>query len=131
MKDIVEKEAKEEEEETTEQTRKEEEEEEKQQKDDDEQYDTVPRIKLVYEGTCVKEFRVTGNLNGAKTKTIMDKITPYIEMRAKVIYLFKSEIHWGAAGKIVDYSKTLTLTPPRDINTTRYVYKFRRDSRIH
>ena len=47
----------------------------KEQKDDDERYDTVAKIKLVYEGKCVKEFRVTGNLNNANTKMIMDNIT--------------------------------------------------------
>ena len=56
---------------------------------------------MVYEGTHVKEFRVTGNLNSANT---MDNITPHIEMRTKVIYSFKSEIHRGAG----NYSKTLT-----------------------
>ena len=58
----------------------------------------------------VKEFRVTGNLNGPNTKMIMANITPYINMRTKVIYSFKSEIHRGA-GEIVDYSKTLTSPP--------------------
>ena len=76
------------------------------QQQDDEQYDTVPRIRLVYEGKRVKVFRVTGNLNGASTKMIMANIIPHIEMRTKVIYSFKSEIHRGA-GEIVDYSKTL------------------------
>ena len=41
---------------------------------------------------------------------IMDNITPHIEMRTKVIYSFKAEIHRGA-GEIVDYSKTLTSPP--------------------
>ena len=44
----------------------------------------------------VKEFRVTGNLNKSNTKMIMANITPHIEMRTKVIYSFKSEIHRGA-----------------------------------
>ena len=48
-----------------------EEEAKEQQKDDDEQYDTVRAIKLVYEGTYVKEFRVTGNLHNANTKIIV------------------------------------------------------------
>ena len=81
-----------------------------QQQDDDEQYDTVPKIKLVYEGKRVKEFGVTGNVNKSNTKMIMTNITPHIEMRAKVIYSFKSEIHRGA-GEIVGYSKTLTSPP--------------------
>ena len=61
----------------------------------------VPNIKWVNEGTRVKEFRVTGNLNYANTKMIMDNITPQIEIRAKIIYSFKSEIH-RSAGEIVE-----------------------------
>ena len=34
---------------------------EKQQEGNDEQYKTVPKTKLVYEGTGVKEFRLTGH----------------------------------------------------------------------
>ena len=78
-----------------------------QQQDDDERYDIVAKIKLVYEGKRVKEFRVTGNLNNPNTKMIMANITPHIEMKTKVIYSFKSEIHRGA-GEIMDYNKTLT-----------------------
>ena len=58
----------------------------------------------------MKEFRVTGSLNNANTRMIMDNITPHIEMRVKVIYSFKAEIHRGA-GEIVNYSKTLTSPP--------------------
>ena len=91
LKDIVEKEAEGEEPAST----KEEEEEvrdkpqgpaaakEQQQDDDDERYDTVAKIKLVYEGIPVKQFRVTGNLNNANTKMIMDNITPHTEMRVR------------------------------------------------
>ena len=82
-----------------------EEEKEEEQHQDDEEYDTVPEINLVHEGRRVKEFRVTGNLNNANTRMIMDNITPHIEMRVKVIYSFKAEIHRGA-GEIVNYSKT-------------------------
>ena len=64
-----------------------------QQHDDQGQCDAVTKIKLVYQGKRVKEFRVTGNLNGVNTKMIMDNITPHIKMRAKVIYSFKSETH--------------------------------------
>ena len=78
-----------------------------QQQDDDERYDIVAKIKLVYEGKRVKEFRVTGNLNNPNTKMIMANITPHIEMKTKVIYSFKSEIHQGA-GEVMDYNKTLT-----------------------
>ena len=62
-----------------------------QQQDDDERYDTVTKIKLVYEGKCMKEFSVTGNLNTSNTKMIMANITPHIEMRTKVIYSLKSK----------------------------------------
>ena len=37
----------------------------------------------------------------------MDKITPSVEMRTKVVYSFACEIHRGA-GDIVDYHKTLS-----------------------
>ena len=82
----------------------------KEQQDDDERYDTVTKIKLVYEGKRVKEFRVTGNLNRPNTRIIIDNITPHIEIRVKVIYSFKSVIYWGN-GEIKDYSKTLDSTP--------------------
>ena len=78
----------------------------KQQQDDDERYDTVPKIKLVYERKRAKEFRMTGNLNNSNTKMIMANITPHIEMRVKVIYSFKSVIYRGG-GEIKPYSKTL------------------------
>ena len=81
-----------------------------QQQDDDERYDTVAKIKLMYEGKRVKEFKVTGNLNRPNTKMIMDNITPHIEMRVKVIYSFKSVIYRGN-GEIKDYSKTLDSAP--------------------
>ena len=40
----------------------------------------------------------------------MANITTHIEMRVKVIYLFKSEIHQGT-GEIVSCHKTLTSPP--------------------
>ena len=101
LRDIVEKEA---EEEAKEQLQEEEEvlaAAKGQQQDDDKQYDTVPKIKLVYEGKRIKEFRVTGTLDGPNSRIIMDNMTPHIEMRAKVTYSFKSEINQGA-GKIKD-----------------------------
>ena len=82
----------------------------KEQQGDDERYDTVTKIKLVYEGKRVKEFRVTGNLNRPNTRIIIDNITPYIEIRVKVIYSFKSVIYRGN-GEIKDYSKTLDSAP--------------------
>ena len=78
--------------------------------DDDERYDIVAKIKLVREGKRVKEFRMTGNLNNSNTRMIMANITPYIEMRVKVIYSFKSVIYWSD-GKIQPYSKTLDSSP--------------------
>ena len=116
-KDIVEKEAEEEEQQQKPAAAKEEEEQQRepaaakeQQQDDDERYDTVAKIKLVYEEKRVKEFRVTGNLNNPNTRMIMANITPHIEMRVKVIYSFKSVIYRGN-GEIKDYSKTLDSAP--------------------
>ena len=112
LKDITEKEAEEEEAKGQEQ----EEEEvlaaakEQQQDDDDGQHEAVAKIKLVYEGKRVKEFRVTGNLNKANARMIVANITLHTEMRTKVIYSFKSEIHRGA-GEIVPYHKILTSPP--------------------
>ena len=83
---------------------------EQQQDDDDEQHEAVAKIKLVYEGKRVKEFRVTGTLNKANARMIVANITLHIEMRTKVIYSFKSEIHRDA-GEIVPYYKTLTSPP--------------------
>ena len=50
--------------------------------DDDERYDMVAKI-LVYEGKCVKAFRVIGNLNNSNTKMIMANIAPHNEIRTK------------------------------------------------
>ena len=80
LKDVVEEEAREEEK-------------EEEQQQDDEEFDTIPDINLVHEGKCIKEFRVTGNLNTPNAKIIMGNITPYTEIRVKVIYSFKAEIH--------------------------------------
>ena len=55
--------------------------------DDDKRYDMVAKIlvyeKLVYEGKCVKAFRVIGNLNNSNTKMIMANIAPHNEIRTK------------------------------------------------
>ena len=112
LKDIVEKEAEEEEQPTAtkEEEAKEQQQEpaaaKEQQQDDDERYDTVAKIKLMYEGKRVKGFRVTGNLNNPNTKIIIAHITPHIEMRVKAIYSFKSVI-CRAVGEIKPYSKIL------------------------
>ena len=65
---------------------------------------------MVYEGKRAKKFRVTGNLNKPNTKMIMANITPHIEIRVKVLYSFKSEIHRGAH-EVSDYSRTLNSPP--------------------
>ena len=62
-------------------------------------------IKLVENGGRVKVFKTTGNLNFDLTDIIMEKITPIIEMRTKVIHAFSCVIYRGQ-GEIVEYSKT-------------------------
>ena len=113
-KDIVEKEAEREEPAATKEEAKEQQQGrasvKEEQQDDDERYDIAAKINLVYEGKRVKEFRVTGNLSNPNTKMIMANIAPHIEMRRKVIYSFKSEIH-GGDGEIKDDNKTLTSPP--------------------
>ena len=69
-----------------------EEEAKQQQQDDDEQFDTVPKIKLVHEGKHVKELRATENLNNVNTKVIMAIITAHTKMRTKVIYCYQRSI---------------------------------------
>ena len=64
LKDIVEKEAEEEAKEQQQELPAATE----QQQDGDEQYDTFPKIKLVYEGKHSKEFRVTGNFKWSQHK---------------------------------------------------------------
>ena len=49
-------------------TEAEEEAKEQQQDDDYEQYDIVPKMKLVYEGISRKQFRMGGNFNGVNTR---------------------------------------------------------------
>ena len=62
-------------------------------------------IKLVENGDRVKVFKTTGNLNFDLTEKIMEKITPIIEMRTKVIHAFSCVIYRGQ-GEIIEYSKT-------------------------
>ena len=100
LKDIVENTAKEEEEEK----------EPQQQTQEEEKKEQKAVIPLTKEGTRVKNFRITRSMNRDNTKIIMDIITQHIEMRTKVVYSFKAEIHRGA-GEIVDYSKTLSSPP--------------------
>ena len=67
-------------------------------------------IKLVENGGRVKVFKTTGNLNFDLTDIIMEKITPIIEMRTKVIQSFLCKIY-RAQGEIIEYSKTFKAPP--------------------
>ena len=62
-------------------------------------------IKLLENVGRVTFFKTTGNLNFDLTDIIMEKITPIIEMRTKVIHAFSCVIYRGQ-GEIVEYSKT-------------------------
>ena len=62
-------------------------------------------IKLVENGGRAKVFKTTGNLNFDLTDKIMEKITPIIETRTKVIRAFSCVIYRGQ-GEIIEYSKT-------------------------
>ena len=67
-------------------------------------------IKLVENGGRVKVYKTTGNLNFALTDKIMEKITPIIETRTKVIHAFSCVIYRGQ-GEIIEYSKTFKAPP--------------------
>ena len=62
-------------------------------------------IKLVENGGRVKVYKTAGNLNFDLTDKIMEKITPIIETRTKVIHAFSCVIYRGQ-GEIIEYSKT-------------------------
>ena len=62
-------------------------------------------IKLDENGGRFKVFKTTGNLNFDLTDIIMEKITPIIETRTKVIHAFSCVIYRGQ-GEIIEYSKT-------------------------
>ena len=64
-----------------------------QQQDNDEQYDTVPKIKFMHKGICIKELRLIGNLNSVNIKMTMANLTQHTEMQTKVTYSFKSKIY--------------------------------------
>ena len=55
-------------------------------------------IELTKDGKKIKVFRITRSMNRDNTKIIMGKITEHIEMRTKVVYAFKAEIHRGGRG---------------------------------
>ena len=67
-------------------------------------------IKLVENGGRVKVYKTTGNLNFDLTDKIMEKITPIIETRTKVIHTFSCVIYRGQ-GEIIEYSKTFKAPP--------------------
>ena len=67
-------------------------------------------IKLVENGGRVKVYQTTGNLNFDLTDKIMEKITPIIETRTKVIHAFSCVIYRGQ-GEIIEYSKTFKSPP--------------------
>ena len=67
-------------------------------------------IKLVENGGRVKVYKTTGNLNFDLTDIIMEKITPIIETRTKVIHAFSCVIYRGQ-GEIIEYSKTFKAPP--------------------
>ena len=57
-----------------------------------------------------KRIQTDRKVYGVNTRMIMANITSQIEIKSKLIYSFKSEVHCGAA-KIVDYNKKLTSPP--------------------
>ena len=67
-------------------------------------------IKLDENGGRVKVYKTTGNLNFDLTDKIMEKITPIIETRTKVIHAFSCVIYRGQ-GEIIEYSKTFKAPP--------------------
>ena len=71
---------------------------------------TKTEIKLVENGGRVKVYKTTGNLNFDLTDKIMEKITPIIETRTKVIRAFSCVIYRGK-GEIIEYSKTFKAPP--------------------
>ena len=79
-------------------------------------------IKLVENGGRVKVFKTTGNLNFDLTDIIMEKITPIIEMRTKVIHAFSCVIYRGQ-GEIIEYSKTFKA-PSETFSSLSYIKEY-------
>ena len=67
-------------------------------------------IKLAENGGRVKVYKTTGNLSFDLTDKIMEKITPIIETRTKVIHAFSCVIY-RRQGEIIEYSKTFKAPP--------------------
>ena len=78
-------------------------------------------IKLVENGGRVKVFKTTGNLNFDLTDIIMEKITPIIETRTKVIHAFSCVIYRGQ-GEIIEYSKTFKAPSGTFSSLTERIY---------
>ena len=68
--------------------------------------DLVAHVNLIEDGQRVKRIEIKGNLNNVSTKLIMEKLTPHIEMRVKVLYSFTADIYRGA-GEVTEYKKTI------------------------
>ena len=66
----------------------------------------VAHVNLIEDSQRVKRIEIKGNLNNVSSKLIMEKLTPHIEMRVKVIYSFTADIYRGA-GEVTEYKKTL------------------------
>ena len=79
-------------------------------------------IKLVENGGRVKVFKTTGNLNFDLTDIIMEKITPIIEMRTKVIHAFSCVIYRGQGEKI-EYTNTFK-TPSGTFSSLADIKKY-------
>ena len=65
-------------------------------------------IKLVENGVRAKVLKTTGNLIFDLTDIIMEKITPIIEMRTRIIHAFSCLIYRGQ-GEIIEYNKTFKI----------------------
>ena len=68
--------------------------------------DLVAHVDLIENGGRVKRIEIKGNLNKVSSKLIIEKLTPHIDMRVKVIYSFTADIYRGA-GEVTEYKKTL------------------------
>ena len=66
-------------------------------------------MRLIEDGTRVKTWRLTKNLNLSSKNTILHIATPDTEMRTKVVYSFEAETHRGC-GDIIVYGRTKSST---------------------
>ena len=68
--------------------------------------DLVAHVDLIENGGRVKRIEIKGNLNKVSSKLIMEKLTPHIDMRVKVIYSFTADIYRGG-GEVAEYQKNI------------------------